>query len=352
MKLLGIALWCVVLLSCSKSAESGAPPGTTTPTNVVTVARPASLGIVGDTSDVTTTTKGGTVMMGGGTDVDAAFKWMIDRSGGGDVVILRATGTDAYNDYVYKLGKVNSVETLKIDSRTLANDDAVARVIRNAEVLFIAGGDQSDYMNYWRGTKTMDAINYLVNVKHVPVGGTSAGCAILSGFYYSGEGGSIVSDDALANPYNSLITLYNNDFLHLPYLQQVITDMHYITRNRQGRHVAFLSRVAKDWGIFAKGVAEDERTAVCMDENGKATVYGSGTAYFILTDATKAPEKCVAGSPLNWDKANQALKVYVITGSATGSGNFDLAGFNQAEAAGGKWFWWWVENGVLKQLAI
>jgi hypothetical protein len=35
--------------------------------------------------------------MGGGTDVDAAFQWMCQRSGGGDFLVIRATGTDAYN---------------------------------------------------------------------------------------------------------------------------------------------------------------------------------------------------------------------------------------------------------------
>src|SRR4051812_16660869 len=174
--------------------------------------RPASLGIIGDTADVQAPTKAGVVMMGGGKDVDEAFKWMINCSGGGDVVVIRASGTSAYNPYIYNLQKVNSVETLKIDSRELANNDTVARIIRNAEMLFIAGGDQSNYIKYWKGSRTMDAINYLLNIKHAPVGGTSAGCAILGGIYYSGEGGSLTADSALANPYSKLVTLYNNDF--------------------------------------------------------------------------------------------------------------------------------------------
>ncbi|MDB5063455.1 MAG: hypothetical protein JWP67_3298, partial [Mucilaginibacter sp.] len=207
----------VVLLSVQSLLSYGAlHPDTTNH-------RPASLGIIGDTADVKTSTQGGVVMMGGGKDVDAAFKWMISRSGGGDVVIIRASGTSAYNPYINGLEKVNSVETLKIDSRELANNDTVAHIIRNAEMLFIAGGDQSNYMKYWKGTKTMDAINYLLNTKHAPVGGTSAGCAILGGIYYSAEGGSLTADSALANPYSKLVTLYNNDFLHAPFLQNVVT---------------------------------------------------------------------------------------------------------------------------------
>lgn len=332
---------------CGKS--TGAPlksPLVVTPE----VSRPASIGFVGDTSDVVRTVNGGVVLMGGGADVEQAFKWMIDRSGGGDVVIIRVTGTDAYNSFVNKLGTVNSVETLKIDSRELANTDAVARIIRNAEMLFIAGGDQSDYMRLWRGTKVGDALNYLLKDKKVPFGGTSAGCAILGGFYFSGEGSSVVSDEALANPYASNITLYNNDFLQTPYLQQVITDQHFLTRSREGRTVAFLGRIAKDWNVWAKGVAVDERTAVCIDKDGKAKVFGSSKAYFILPDAAKPAEQFVTGRPVIWKQNDQAIPVYEIQAAETGNGNFNFANFNQAEASGGSWYWWSVNNGQLTKV--
>jgi cyanophycinase len=314
--------------------------------------RPASIGILGDTADVTTTVKPGVALIGGGTDIDAAFKWLLNRSGGGDVVVLRATGTDAYNEYIDKLGTSNSVETLLINSRDIANNDSVANIIRNAELLFIAGGDQSNYMRYWRNTKTADAINYLLRVKKVPVGGTSAGCAILGSMYYSGEGGSVTSEQGLANPYDALIKVYTNDFLQAPYLQNVITDQHYLARNREGRHLAFMARIIKDKKIFPKGIAPDESTAVCIDENGKATVVGNSKAYFIATDKKKAPEQVVFGSPLKWTGGQKALKVYEIQGSETGSGSFNVATFAPSEAQGGTWYWWWVENGQFhKQVA-
>ena len=121
----------------------------------------ASLGLMGDENDIHTKTKAGIVLVGGGGSVNPAFKWMIDRSGGGDVVVITASGTNAYNEALYSLGGVNSVETLNITSKELADNDTVANIIRNAEMLFIGGGDQSRYMRFWRGTKTADAINYL-----------------------------------------------------------------------------------------------------------------------------------------------------------------------------------------------
>jgi cyanophycinase-like exopeptidase len=50
----------------------------------------------------------------------------------------------------------------------------VLATIRNAEALFIAGGDQSRYVRFWQGTPVEDAIHELL-ARNVPIGGTSAG---------------------------------------------------------------------------------------------------------------------------------------------------------------------------------
>jgi cyanophycinase-like exopeptidase len=354
-----IAVYSFILVACSKkTAPTASVPLTkeSIHSGIIVTSRPASLGITGDSADVSKKVDGGVVLIGGGTDVKSAFKWMIERSGGGDVVIIRASGTNAYNPFIYELGTVNSVETLKIDSRDLANNDTVATIIRNAEMLFIAGGDQSNYMKYWKGTKTQDAVNYLLNEKKAPVGGTSAGCAILSGFYYSGEKGSTTSSQALKNPYDSTVTLYNNDFLKAPYLSNVISDQHYLTRNREGRSIVFLGRILKEWNTAAQAIAVDERTAVCIDSEGKAKVYGDEVAtrpysyaYFIKTDPHNPPEQLEANKTMVWNKNNRAMEVYEIQASLNGGGYFNVKTFNLSEAKGGKLYWWWADNGVVSK---
>src|SRR5579864_5944888 len=44
--------------------------------------------------------RAGFALMGGGDDLDEAFGWLCDRAGGGDFLILRATGDDEYNPYL------------------------------------------------------------------------------------------------------------------------------------------------------------------------------------------------------------------------------------------------------------
>jgi len=71
---------------CKKSS----PTGPTPPSD-----KGYSYYYVGNNSDVTTSTSPGLVLMGGGSDVDEAYRWMIQKSGGGDFVVIRASGSDA-----------------------------------------------------------------------------------------------------------------------------------------------------------------------------------------------------------------------------------------------------------------
>ncbi len=303
--------------------------------------------IVGDPADVTRTTTGGTILMGGGTDVDAAFQWLIQKAGGGDIVVLRATGTEGYNSYIYGLGTVNSVETILINSRTIANDPAVEAKIRNAEGVFISGGDQWNYVNFWKDTKVEDALNYLRNTKGCVIGGTSAGCAIQGKYYYSAQNGTVTSADALSNPYRNTVTIGRNDFINNPYLQDLITDTHFNNPDRRGRLLTFLARMSQDFGIRPYAVGVDEATAVCIEANGSSKVFGTGYAFFMrqTNAAGNKPERCVSGSSLDWYKAKQAVSVYKIQANTAGTNTFN---FSSWSGTGGTSQYYYADYGVLK----
>lgn len=269
--------------------------------------------VVGNAGDVATATTAGLLLMGGGPDVDEAFQWMSKKSGGGDFVVIRASGTDAYNPYIYAMGQVDSVETLIIKTRTAASNPFVVDKIRKAEALFIAGGDQYDYVKYWKGTPVEDAIHDLAN-RNVPIGGTSAGLAILGEFLFSAQNDTVYSDTALADPYNRRVTL-DRDFLTLPNMGNVIADGHLDSRDRMGRLVTFLARIVQDgWSTEAKGIGVDVETAVAV-ENGVASLFGIGAAYFIRTPGM--PELCQSRTPLTF----RNLSVQRLSGS---SGMFNL----------------------------
>ena len=74
------------------------------------------------------------------------------------MVVLRTSGSDGYNAWLAKLG-ANSVTSIVISSKGGANSEFVRKSIANAEVVFIAGGDQSTYVKLWSGSSLQAAVN-------------------------------------------------------------------------------------------------------------------------------------------------------------------------------------------------
>jgi cyanophycinase-like exopeptidase len=207
---------------------------------------------------------------------------MCQRAGGGDFLVIRTTGTDAYNPYIQQLcPQMDSVETIIITSVTGANSAYDSSQIQNAEARWIAGGDQSTYVNLWRGTAVQTGVNFLLNSKLAPVGGTSAGLAVLSQFIYTGQLGSVTSSQALANPFHRYVTL-DRDLFQSALGVNKLYDSHFVTRDRMGRSLVFLARIVNNgWAAQPRAIGIDEETALLVLPNGSASMVGTGAAYFL-----------------------------------------------------------------------
>lgn len=308
----------------------------------------------GNSQDALVVPKGGICLMGGASEHDNAMVWFLEQANGGDVLVLRASGSNGYNDYMYsQLGVVvNSVETIVCFNQNTGNESYIIDKINKAEAIWFAGGDQWDYISFWRNTGVNLALNEAI-ARGCVFGGTSAGMAILGGHYFTAENGTVSSSTALNNPYNSLVTVSNEPFLALPFLSNVITDTHYDNPDRRGRHTAFIAKQTQLQQQYTFGIACEEYVAVCIDTNGLARIFGEypqydEQAYFIQVNceiSNNYPEVCESGIPLTWNQGNQSLKVFKANGTLQGTATFDLT--NWQHATGGVWEHWWVENGIL-----
>ena len=253
-------------------------------------------------------TQFGLALMGGGGTVDAAFKFIADHAGRGHIVILRAVSDDSFDpddgDYGEKFlkqwGPVVSAETIVFHHREAANDARVLAALRGADGIFLAGGDQANYIRYWKGTPVQELLNAHVKANR-PIGGSSAGLAILGHYSYTAfDGGSMESKVALADPFNSGMTL-ESDFLHYNFLDDVITDTHFSRRSRLGRLIAFIARLDKD-NPAAKifGIGVDEKTALLIDANGIGQLAPGSAANAWIVTPQKSPTTLVAGQPLSF----------------------------------------------------
>ena len=258
-----------------------------------------------------------TVIMGGGPDVDSAFRWMIERSGvrpgtGGRFVIIRASGTEAYNPYIYYSNQalttsatvvpewvggasmgLSSVETLVIPDRESANHAFVNEVVGRAQAVFIAGGDQSDYIRYWKNTALHATLDSLMQ-RNVPIGGTSAGLAVLGQFDFSAMVDGVLTSEAFADPYNEFMTLdpdplsLTGGFLTPPAFRNAILDSHLNTRDRMGRMLTFVSRLVAQVGTT--GCPGGILSAGTSPRNGaRAIGVGVETALLVQGNGLQTP---------------------------------------------------------------
>lgn len=307
----------------------------------------------GDIADVSTNPQYGVCLMGGASEHDEAMKWFLQKADGGDVVVLRASGSDGYNDYFFsELGvTINSVETLVILNASGALDPYVLQQVENAEAIWFAGGDQYNYITYFKDNAMETILNNHINIKQAVIGGTSAGMAIMGGYYFDAANGTVTSSQALNNPYHSKVSLGFHDFINIPFLENTITDTHYDDPDRRGRHTAFLARFATDLGSRSFGIACNEYTAVCIDENADVFVYGDYPnyeefAFFLQTNCVDfQPENCTSGNPLTWTGDNDVVRVYKVPGTQTGENYFNIEDWQTG--SGGAWEHWYVDEGAI-----
>jgi cyanophycinase len=254
----------------------------------------------GNSADLQVAPQPGYALMGGGSKQDEAFRFLCEHANGGDFLVLRASGDDKYIEEVNKEIKatcpLNSAATILFTDREDSADPKLIPIIDQAESIYFAGGDQSNYVRFWQDTPVQDALN-----RHIaagkPIGGSSAGLAILGQFSFSAMIDTIYSPEALANPYGNKVTL-SRDFLRIPLLDHTITDTHFVKRDRLGRLLVFMARILQDgWDTSVRAIAVDEDAAVLLQPDGQGKVVG-GRAYFL--ESAKPPALCRYRKPLTF----------------------------------------------------
>ncbi|MEO9264384.1 MAG: hypothetical protein ABI282_09830 [Candidatus Baltobacteraceae bacterium] len=248
----------------------------------------------------------GLILNGGGAFEGPPSAWATvhDRIVGphtvraGNVVVLRASDADLYDELFSKYGNFASNQTVLIPPcATRTAVDAVAPIVDKADVVFFAGGDQSNY-TIWKGSKLIDAVKR-VYARGGAVGGGSAGLAIQGAVIYDSAsadrlGNDTHTADAVKYPLEPRIS-FTTGFFSWPSLVNTMTDTHFAKRDRFGRTVVFLARIFHDRVLpgvspmYALGI--DQASVVLVDRNGIGTVFngappGTNGAYLIRATAT------------------------------------------------------------------
>ena len=232
--------------------------------------------VLGDTAAKTPgKTAPGLLLMGGGDRNFDAMRWFMKKAGNGHIVVLRASqGGEIGEEFFNEVGGIKSVETFVFNDREASTDPKILAALKRADGIFLAGGDQSRYVRFWRGTPVAAALDAHVRAGK-PLGGTSAGLAMQGEYLYGAmDGGSQISPRALADPLGAENTI-ETGFLAIPQLKGVITDTHFSERNRLGRLIAFVAKGESMAGHPLIGLGVDEDAAVAVEGDGTAHVYAT-----------------------------------------------------------------------------
>jgi L-asparaginase / beta-aspartyl-peptidase len=243
----------------------------------------------------------GLLLMGGGDRNFDALRWFLKKAGNGHLVVLRASqGNEVAEEFYRDVGGIVSVETFVFKSREPANDPKILASLAKADGIFIGGGDQSRYVRYWKGTPVAEALDAHVRAGK-PIGGTSAGLAMLGEYLYGAmDGGSIRSPEARADPLGSANTI-EADFLHIERLRGVVTDTHFKERDRLGRLFAFVAKAETMTGTPVRpliGLGVDESAALAVEADGSGRIYATDPAGGAWLVRGGFPETQTPGKPL------------------------------------------------------
>jgi len=255
--------------------------------------------LAGNPADVHPKLHGPVLDLAGSSAEPTALQAMIDAVRGCsecgakvDVVVIRASGDQSLNDVFMKLSGVDSSQTFVITDRDSAKRKDFNRAVRDAEIVWFAGGDQCNYIRWVKGTPLQRSVECVFK-RGGGVGGNSAGLAIQGETAYDAcPDVSAVSKDVLPDPFSRDVSLSTN-FFRWPALHDLITDTHFHQRDRFGRLVVFLARSRVPYGL---GV--DEETSVIVTPDRKGRVYGPGAAYLLRND--HAAEVLERGKPLTY----------------------------------------------------
>jgi len=268
------------------------------------------------------------LLIGGGSEKETnnswnskAYKWAIDKSANKKVAIIAfGTSTSWLPDYfVAKCGAASAVN-FDISTNEIANSQSTYDALMTYDVLFLKGGDQYNYYNIYKNTKTHQALADKFNSGGV-ICGTSAGLAILSEIVYTAQNSSAYPDECLKNPMNSDITLAN-DFLG--YFPDYVFDTHFTIRARFPRLLAFMANWKFTKNENIRGLGVDEMTAMAIDENKVGTVFGIGSVniYKAFSNTTFSQNK----TKLIADSVNI---IQLLQGCTYNFNTSEITGFSQ-----------------------
>jgi cyanophycinase-like exopeptidase len=209
-------------------------------------------------------------------------------------------------DYFQWIGSATGANVMafnvEVGSVADANNSARVAPVASADVIFIKGGDQGAYFDWWNGTLLETHIRSVVQTRSGAIGGTSAGAMSQAQYCFCGSG-DLISADVLADAksvYLDDVSQPGTSGIHTDFLSFVpnaVIETHYTQRGRMGRLIGVLARaVADSNNRTLLGIGLEQKTGLVI-RAGIAEVIGQGEVAFFKETAASVLRRD-AGRPL------------------------------------------------------
>jgi cyanophycinase len=249
---------------------------------------------IGSKSDRATSPEELYLLLGGGKNEAIGMGNFLRAARGGDILVI--SGKDVLNHrYTFDLWNtaeeqginIDSVETISFLDRKASKSRFIIKKIQQAEAIFFTGGSQAKYINRIKGTPVHRALLDRVR-KGIAIAGTSAGLAVMGEYIFSAKKGGLRSRYVLQNPHSDRITI-DHDFLEIPLLQNLITDTHFMNRDREGRLLGFMFRTQYAHSLKTlHGVGLDEVSSLQISRDG---MVAQGGVYLYRSQRNSPPQR-------------------------------------------------------------
>lgn len=215
--------------------------------------------------------------VGGGPRPPEGMRRFVEFSGGANAKILVVPWATIEPDVYFQamqesllLYKPKAVERAVSLEEVTAKPDLFLKQVEAASGIFFCGGDQMRYLKLFEARPEVATGVVAAFKAGKPVGGTSAGTAIMSNLALSGLG-----------QFDTLNGKYVHTMKGLGLIENVILDQHFVRRSRWNR---LLGLVLDNPALTGVGI--DEGTALFVVD-GKATVVGESMVARVTAEGKK-----------------------------------------------------------------
>ncbi|MFK7923447.1 MAG: T9SS type A sorting domain-containing protein [Bacteroidia bacterium] len=237
----------------------------------------------------TTWGQGKLLLVGGGNEQaggwsDPAYQWAIEKAPNHRVAILSLGDQSPWLQHYFESLGADSVADFRLQTADGLAEQELISALQTFDCWFFRDGPTKAYLERLRDQALGKAIINKYNSGGV-IAGSGESMQWLSSVFYLPENDMPSAASCLYDIYDESLQLHN-DFL--PFYRGFLFEARFSERGGLGSMLASLAYWQNERQEKLFGVGLDDKTALCINDLGQGTVFGTGAASLFIPDLSQA----------------------------------------------------------------